>query len=534
MRRIHLKKMGCILPVLALLLTLPGCNGTDAADPEQTGSGVESGAVSQAGTESGSAAEPDADAQPAPDLKTYSWEEAAVYEAEEGTLLGGTSAQEKDGVGYVEGFAREGDGLELSIHIEETGFYDLDFVSRSADGGYKENYVAVDGERMGTAKVEGKAYTDSYISRVYLESGEHTVQISSYWGWIQVDSLKVKPSDDLDPRRFDIEPVLVNPNATDNTRRLMAYLCDIYGKDILSGQFCDSGMFGAENATIWKTTGGKYPAILGLDMSNYTPVSIAHGAEGYATDYALECWERGGIVTYSWHWTTPEKYITGNWYSTFYKEHTNINLSKIMNGQDQEGYDLLVADIDAIAQQLLILQEADVPVLWRPLHEASGGWFWWGNSGPEAYKQLYILMYDRLVNHHGLNNLIWVWNGQDKEWYPGDEYVDIIGEDIYPGERVYTPQTSKYLEVLEYTDARKMVILSENGCLFDPDLAIRDGSMWGSFSTWGGEFVTKNSQLLLLSEQYTEEDMLKKVYGHEHVITRDELPDLKAYPLPGE
>ena len=99
---------------------------------------------------------------------------------------------------------------------------------------------------------------------------------------------------------------------------------------------------------------------------------------------------------------------------------------------------------------------------------------------------------------------------------------------------MYTPQTSKYLEVLEYTDARKMVILSENGCLFDPDLAIRDGSMWGSFCTWGGEFVTKNSQLLLLSEQYTEEDMLKKVYEHEHVITRDELPDLKTYPLPGE
>lgn len=537
MRRIHFKKMGCILPVLALLLALPGCTGTDSAGGAgQTESDVISqtgeDAVSQSETESGAGVENDE--QPAPDLKTYSWEEAAVYEAEEGTLLGGTSTQEKDGVGYVEGFAKEGDGLELSIHIEETGFYDLNFVSRSADGGYKENYVAVDGERMGTAKVEGKTYTDSLISRVYLETGDHTVQLSSYWGWVQVDSLKVKPSDDLDPRRFDIEPVLVNPNATDNTRRLMAYLCDIYGKDILSGQFCDSGMFGAENATIWKTTGGKYPAILGLDMSNYTPVSVAHGAEGYATDYALECWERGGIVTFCWHWTTPEKYITGNWYSTFYKEHTNINLSRIMGGKDQEGYDLLVADIDAIAEQLLILQEADVPVLWRPLHEAGGGWFWWGNSGPEAYKQLYILMYDRLVNHHGLNNLIWVWNGQDKEWYPGDEYVDIIGEDIYPGERVYTPQTSKYLEVLEYTDARKMIILSENGCLFDPDLAIRDGSMWGSFCTWGGEFVTKNKQLLLLSEQYTEEDMLKRVYEHEHVITRDELPDLKNYPLPGQ
>ena len=515
MRRIHLKRLDCILPVLALLLALPGCNGAG------TGTG-QTGSETEAGT------------SPGPELKTDSWDEAIVYEAEEGTLRGGTSAKEEGGIGYVEGFSGEEDELELAIHIEENGFYDLNFVSRSADGGYKENYVAVDGERMGTAAVEGKEYTDSLISRVYLETGDHTVKLSSYWGWIQVDSLKVKPSDELDPGRFDIEPVLVNQNATENTRRLMAYLCDVYGTDILSGQYCDTGMFGTENAAIWKTTEGKYPAILGLDMSNYTPVSAAHGAEGHATEYALEYWDKGGIVTFCWHWTTPDKYITGNWYSTFYKEHTNIDLARIMSGQDQEGYDLLVADIDAIAEQLQILQEADVPVLWRPLHEAGGGWFWWGNAGADAYKQLYVLMYDRLVNHHGLNNLIWVWNGQDKDWYPGDEYVDIIGEDIYPGEHVYTPQTSKYLEALEYTDAKKMIILSENGCLFDPDLAIRDGSMWGSFCTWGGEFVIKNKQLYILSEQYTEEDMLKKVYEHEHVITRDELPDLKSYPLPGE
>lgn len=328
MRRIHLKRLDCILPVLALLLALPGCNGAG------TGTG-QTGSETEAGT------------SPGPELKTYSWDEVIVYEAEEGTLRGGTSAKEEGGIGYVEGFSGEEDELELAIHIEENGFYDLNFVSRSADGGYKENYVAVDGERMGTAAVEGKEYTDSLISRVYLETGDHTVKLSSYWGWIQVDSLKVKPSDELDPGRFDIEPVLVNQNATENTRRLMAYLCDVYGTDILSGQYCDTGMFGTENAAIWKTTEGKYPAILGLDMSNYTPVSAAHGAEGHATEYALEYWDKGGIVTFCWHWTTPDKYITGNWYSTFYKEHTNIDLARIMSGQDQEGYDLLVADIDA-------------------------------------------------------------------------------------------------------------------------------------------------------------------------------------------
>ena len=125
MRRIHFKKLGCILPVLALLLALPGCNGAEAgtAGTEQTGSdmvsrpdsGEENGETqSNGGIQAGTEAEE----QPAPDLKTYSWDEAAVYEAEEGTLLGGTSVKESGGVTYVEGFAKEADGLELTIHIE--------------------------------------------------------------------------------------------------------------------------------------------------------------------------------------------------------------------------------------------------------------------------------------------------------------------------------------------------------------------------------------------------------------------------------
>ncbi len=202
-----------------------------------------------------------------------------------------------------------------------------------------------------------------------------------------------------------------------------------------------------------------------------------------------------------------------------------------MKGQDKEGYDLLMKDIDVIANELLRLQEAGVPILWRPLHEASGGWFWWGASGSDAYIELYKLLYERLTNEYQLNNLIWVWNGQDKDWYPGDEYVDIIGEDIYPGERVYTSQVARYLKALDYTSSAKLTYLTENGCLFDPDLAIRDGAMWGSWSTWGGEFVAKDIGIHTLSEQYTEEEMLIKTYSHDSVLNLEDLPDLTKYPM---
>jgi len=208
-----------------------------------------------------------------------------------------------------------------------------------------------------------------------------------------------------------------------------------------------------------------------------------------------------------------------------------MDLTAIVNGEDEEGMALLKKDIDNIARQLLTMQEAGVPVLWRPLHEASGGWFWWGAEGPDTYKKLYVLLYDTLTNEYGLNNLIWVWNGQHADWYPGDEYVDIVGIDIYAGEHVYTSQIDQFLTNLGYSQGSKMVVLSENGTMIDPELAVRDRAMWGYFCTWSGEFVMTDNVRKTYSEQYTGIEMLTKVYNSEFVITRDELPDLHNYPI---
>ena len=86
-----------------------------------------------------------------------------------------------------------------------------------------------------------------------------------------------------------------------------------------------------------------------------------------------------------------------------------------MIGEDAQGLALLDEDINIIAKALKTLQKKKIPVLFRPLHEASGGWFWWGASGAEPYKKLYIHLYDRLTNYHKLNNIIWVWNGDSAE-----------------------------------------------------------------------------------------------------------------------
>ena len=76
-----------------------------------------------------------------------------------------------------------------------------------------------------------------------------------------------------------------------------------------------------------------------------------------------------------------------------------------------------------------------------------------------------------------------------------------------------------------------MVYLSENGCLFDPELAKRDGAMWGMWCTWQGEFVAKDVAIYSVSEQYTEADMMKQVYENEDVITLEDLPDFSTYKI---
>ncbi|MCM1125539.1 MAG: beta-mannosidase [Lachnospiraceae bacterium] len=456
-----------------------------------------------------------------------------VYEAEEAELSSNLAVKNVSsgfsGTGYVEGFEQDGDACVFRVAVDEDGFYDLRLTAANI-GGYKENYVLVDETAVGNLVSRESKFTEETIKRTYLSAGEHTVAVSKFWGYISLDKLTVLKSPELPEDYYEVSAKLCNENADDCAKRLMSYLADNYGKNVLSGQYCDGGLYGHEMACIWAAT-GNFPAVVGLDMIEYSPSRAANGSEGKSIEQAIEAWEAGAVVTICWHWNAPEKYLTGQWYSGFYKEYTNIDLDKIMNGEDEEGYKLLLSDMDVIAKELQKLQKAGVPVLWRPLHEASGGWFWWGDCKAESYLELYRLMYDKFTNEYGLNNLIWVWNGQSKDWYPGDDVVDIVGEDIYPGEHVYSSQINKFMEVHDYADSGKMVVLSENGCLFDPDLVLRDGAMWGYFGTWGGEFVSKSTTLNIYSEQYTEEEMLKKVYSHENVIVLNELPNLKEYPI---
>lgn len=453
-----------------------------------------------------------------------------TYEAENGKLsndmsvISGGNASGGKSVGK---FENDRSYCQIKINVPSDGIYDI--VIRSMGiGGPKENDIYTDGKKVGTFTSENNKFSDYTVSAVSLTKGDHNIRIIKSWGWIELDKITVKTGAKISNSTYNITSSLVNKNSTANTKKLYSFLKDSYGKYVITGQQCDGGINGNEFKAIKNLT-GDYPALLGLDMMDYTPSRTALGASSSAVEKAIEFANKGGIVTFCWHWNAPTEYLnsTANspdgWWGGFYTQSSKFDIAKVMNGQDAKGKKLLDRDIKEIAKQLKRLEKAGVPVIWRPLHEGSGGWFWWGAKGSDAYKKLWKYLYKELTNTYGCNNLIWVYNGQSADWYPGDEYVDIVGEDIYPGNHVYDPQVSRFRQAINYGSKTKITALTENGCIFDIDSAVSINALWCWFMTWGNEFTVNGSNY---SEKYTEKSVIKKMYASKYSLTLGSLPKI--------
>jgi mannan endo-1,4-beta-mannosidase len=158
-----------------------------------------------------------------------------------------------------------------------------------------------------------------------------------------------------------------------------------------------------------------------------------------------------------------------------------------------------------------------VPILWRPFHEADGEWFWWGSRGPETAKRLWLDMYERFVNIHKLNNLIWVWNSPLPEGYVGDKYCDIISRDVYLSEHTHSAYSEAYDELVKITKADKITALGETGPI--PNLAVLEKTKvpWTWFMTWSKD---------ICGEKFTSREELQAAYNSEYAVTLDKLPAL--------
>lgn len=442
---------------------------------------------------------------------------------------------------------QKGTTVSLKVTVEEAGLYEMKIsYCEPYDKNKKVQYLNVNGVNQGEVSFSHNLkFEETSGGVVMLNAGENTIELSAYWGYTFFDYLTIQPADEsltnLSPTR-----TLSNPNASDSTKRLYQYLCDQYGKHIISGQqeYCGSHNYNLyadptnfikdneqEFEYLEKTT-GKMCAIRGIDFLNYR--SNATWDDNAAERTIQWVNEYKGIAALVWHWSVPSE--EGSTDCNFYVEsasanYTTFSISRALEEGTWENK-VLMADIAEIAKQLKKLKDADVPVLWRPLHEAEGAWFWWGAEGPEPCKKLYRLLYDQLTNVYGLDNLIWVWNSYtystSPDWYPGDDVVDIVGYDKYnavDGKPNLSSISSTFYSLVQSTDGQKMVAMAENDTIPSLENLLKDKASWLYFCPWYMNYLT--------SEQNNPAENLKEIYNSEYCITLDELPDLKNYPLDG-
>jgi beta-mannanase len=444
---------------------------------------------------------------------------AVTYEAETGLLNGvtvGATTPGYSGTGYVEGFDTGTDSVTITIPDSPGGLYDLS-VRYAAPYGSKVASLQLNGSGHGDVSLAATPdFTTVSAGQVLLASGDNTIGVVNNWGWYLIDALVLTPS--APPPAHQVTDALVNPGATAATRSLMRYLAAHYGNSMLSGQQDYADIEWLQQQV------GKRPAIAGLDLMDYSPSRVERGTTSQEIEHALDWDTRGGITTLTWHWNAPTGLIDQpgrEWWRGFYTDATTFDVAAALADPASAEYALLLRDIDAIAVQLQRLEDANVPVLWRPLHEAEGGWFWWGAKGAGPAKQLWRLMYDRLTDLHGLDNLIWVWNSASPDWYPGADVVDILSVDTYPPVGDHGPIIGKYQDLVTLGQDRKLVALTETGSIPEPDLLQAYRADWSWFVTWSGDFIRDGQRNPL--------DLLQRVYHHPYVITLDEVGDFKNY-----
>lgn len=312
-----------------------------------------------------------------------------------------------------------------------------------------------------------------------------------------------------------------NPNALPCVHRMMAYLGQLSGHGILTGQHTKTR--GMEELRHIEEITGKQPALLGFELLSYSPninywdtdeECMAEVADNYGT--LRQAWEwaaRKGVITMTWHWFSP----LGGRGKSFFTKQTDFDAAKaLMDGTPENR--ALLSDMDMMAALLRPFRDAGVPILWRPFHEGDGDWFWWGAKGPETVKGLYRLMFDRFTNLHHLDNLIWVWNSPAPACYPGDDVVDVISRDMYPPAHEHGAQMDKLRELQHLTAQPKLALIGETGTIPSAAALAEERAEWVSYMTWCGGFC--------LTEEFTDNEALRAMYNHPWAITKDRLPIL--------
>ena len=305
--------------------------------------------------------------------------------------------------------------------------------------------------------------------------------------------------------------VPVNSHASPEARALLNYLYSISGKYTLTGQHNFPNMIARYTDRAYDLT-GKYPALYGQDFG----FSGGEDKDSIEARPALieeveRQYRNGAVIALTWHSVRPTSDEPVTFRENVQSHLTDFEWSELLT----PGTDLnkrWCAQVDVIAGYLKQLQDAHVPVLFRPYHEMNGNWFWWGGRpGKNGSLALYRQIFDRFVNVHHLDNLIWVWNvnipggsvGPVDDYFPGLNYADVLTIDDYQEFK------QEYYDQMLALAGTKPIALGEVGAL--PTLEVfKAQPRWTYFMIWS-DYVDFATPL----------DQLQAVFGAPNMLVRD-------------
>jgi mannan endo-1,4-beta-mannosidase len=347
-------------------------------------------------------------------------------------------------------------------------------------------------------------------------------------------------------------PIVTNPNATTETVNLFYNLKNLAPDYIL---------FGHEDATAygigWKDEDfrtdihdvcGDHPAVFGWDIGKIgNELNIDSVPFERMKYWMIKAFEKGGVNTVSWH---MDNLVTGgdSWDCT-----ERVVEHILPGGSHHNAYLNKLEHTAAFLSSLKTANGTLVPVIFRPFHEHTGSWFWWGEKhvSRENYIALWHFTYNYLVNEKKVNNLLWAYSPDrfyTKEKYlerfPGKEYVDIIGFDNYYefGKIDRVPLAIKQLRmVVEIADSLdKIPALTETGLNGIPDPNWWTGSLLNPILN---DSVARRIAWILVWRNYDQEhhfapypghsseEDFKKFFDNPATLFLRDLPDLYASPL---
>ncbi|MBC7914460.1 MAG: beta-mannosidase [Pyrinomonadaceae bacterium] len=294
------------------------------------------------------------------------------------------------------------------------------------------------------------------------------------------------------PDLATVKSWLVDKNATVETASLFYNLKKISKTNILFGHQDDTKRGVSNSTTQWaneqhlspisrdksdvKEVTGSYPAVFGHDFNHIATFSTGNWFDyekQTAKELTIDAYNRGGINTYSWHYSNPVSKGSFYWTDSPVEAVSTI----IPGGANHEVYKNSLKQIADFAKTLIGADGKLVPVIFRPFHELDGDWFWWGESHctPEQYKQLYQFTVTYLRDDLGVHNFLYAWSPDKNfnseaeylERYPGDTYVDLVGSDNYgdlSGSTSPITASNKLKIVSDYAVAKnKLASFTETG-----------------------------------------------------------------------